>query len=104
MTKTTQITQITNILVANRGEIARRIFRTCADLGITRTAVFSDADTDADSNAATASPHLAEADCAVRLPGKTPAETYLRADLIIEAAHAAGADAVHPGYGFLSEN
>jgi propionyl-CoA carboxylase alpha chain len=87
---------IKNLLVANRGEIARRIFRTCADLGIARTAVFSDADA--------ASLHVAEADAAVRLRGNAPAETYLRPDLIIEAAHAAGADAVHPGYGFLSEN
>src|SRR5690606_32857977 len=59
-------------------------------------AVYSDADA--------AAPHVAEADAAVRLPGNTPAETYLRADLIIAAAQAAGADAVHPGYGFLSEN
>ena len=87
---------IDNVLVANRGEIARRIFRTCADLGVARTAVFSDADA--------GSLHVAEADTAVRLRGSTPAETYLRPDLIIDAARAAGADAVHPGYGFLSEN
>lgn len=87
---------IKNVLVANRGEIARRIFRTCAELGIARTAVFSDADA--------ASLHVAEADTAVRLRGNAPSDTYLRPDLIIEAAHAAGADAVHPGYGFLSEN
>lgn len=87
---------IDNVLVANRGEIARRVFRTCSALGIARTAVFSDADA--------ASPHVAEADAAVRLPGSTPAETYLRADLLVEAARSAGADAVHPGYGFLSEN
>ncbi|NIH84070.1 biotin carboxylase N-terminal domain-containing protein [Amycolatopsis granulosa] len=87
---------IDNILVANRGEIARRVFRTCTALGIARTAVFSDADA--------GSPHVAEADAAVRLPGNTPSETYLRADLLVEAARAAGADAVHPGYGFLSEN
>ncbi|GHF28845.1 acetyl/propionyl-CoA carboxylase subuit alpha [Amycolatopsis deserti] len=87
---------IDNVLVANRGEIARRVFRTCSALGIARTAVFSDADAGA--------PHVAEADAAVRLPGNTPSETYLRADLLVEAARSAGADAVHPGYGFLSEN
>ncbi|MGO1165707.1 MAG: biotin carboxylase N-terminal domain-containing protein [Janibacter sp.] len=87
---------ITSVLVANRGEIARRIFTTCRRRGIATVAVFSDADAD--------SPHVAEADAAVRLPGSTPAETYLRGDLIIEAAHRAGADAIHPGYGFLSES
>ncbi|KWX02582.1 acetyl-CoA carboxylase subunit alpha [Carbonactinospora thermoautotrophica] len=87
---------IDRLLVANRGEIARRVFRTCRDLGITTVAVYSDADADA--------PHAREADLAVRLPGNPPGETYLRADLLIRAAHEAGADAVHPGYGFLSEN
>ncbi|WP_175583108.1 acetyl/propionyl/methylcrotonyl-CoA carboxylase subunit alpha [Nocardia cyriacigeorgica] len=89
-------TAITNVLVANRGEIARRVFATCRRMGIATTAVYSDADADA--------PHVAEADAAIRLPGSTPGETYLRGELIIEAAHAAGADAIHPGYGFLSEN
>ncbi|MFI6045816.1 acetyl/propionyl/methylcrotonyl-CoA carboxylase subunit alpha [Nocardia sp. NPDC051321] len=87
---------VTTVLVANRGEIARRVFATCRRMGIGTVAVYSDADA--------AAPHVAEADAAVLLPGNTPAETYLRGELIIEAALAAGADAIHPGYGFLSEN
>ncbi|MET7905397.1 biotin carboxylase N-terminal domain-containing protein [Streptomyces sp. NPDC005336] len=87
---------IRSLLVANRAEIARRIVRTCRELGIATVAVHSDADADA--------PHVHEADTAVRLPGDAPAETYLRGDLIVKAALAAGADAVHPGYGFLSEH
>ncbi|MFE2844726.1 acetyl/propionyl/methylcrotonyl-CoA carboxylase subunit alpha [Streptomyces scopuliridis] len=87
---------IESLLVANRGEIACRVFRTCRARGIATVAVHSDADAGA--------LHVREADAAVRLPGAVPADTYLRGDLIVKAALAAGADAVHPGYGFLSEN
>ncbi len=87
---------ITRLLVANRGEIARRVFATCRRLGIETVAVHSEADAHL--------PFVAEADHAVPLPGSAPAETYLRADLLLDAARRSGADAIHPGYGFLSEN
>jgi acetyl/propionyl-CoA carboxylase alpha subunit len=84
---------ITRVLVANRGEIARRVFATCRRLGIGTVAVYTDPDA--------ASPHVAEADARVRLAGTTG---YLDGRQLIAAARAAGADAIHPGYGFLSEN
>ncbi|MFE3449855.1 acetyl/propionyl/methylcrotonyl-CoA carboxylase subunit alpha [Nonomuraea sp. NPDC059194] len=84
---------ITRLLVANRGEIARRIFRTCRELGIETVAVFSDADEGA--------PHMIEADLAVRLGAPL---AYLDVEALVDAARRSGADAVHPGYGFLSEN
>jgi acetyl-CoA carboxylase biotin carboxylase subunit len=84
------------VLVANRGEIARRILRTLREMGIASVAVYSDADSFA--------PHVAEADEAVRI-GKAPsAESYLAIERILDAARAVGADAIHPGYGFLAEN
>jgi propionyl-CoA carboxylase alpha chain len=87
---------IGKLLIANRGEIAARIMRTAHALGIATVAVFSDPDAGA--------PHVTLADEAVRLPGSSPADTYLRGDLVIAAAASTGCDAVHPGYGFLSEN
>ena len=84
------------ILIANRGEIARRILRTVREMGLASVAVYSDADAGA--------PHVSEADEAVRIGPPPSRESYLVIDRILEAAHSVGADAVHPGYGFLAEN
>ncbi len=87
---------ISSILVANRGEIARRIMRTARRLGVRSIAVFSDADA--------ASAHVRDADTSVRIGGAAARESYLRQDAILSAARDTGAEAIHPGYGFLAEN
>src|SRR5712691_2199891 len=84
------------ILIANRGEIALRVIRACRDLGIEVVAVFSEADRDA--------PYLALADEAICIGPAPPAESYLNIPRIISAAEIANVEAIHPGYGFLSEN
>ena len=87
---------ITTLLIANRGEIARRIMRTAYNLGIRTVAIYADGDADA--------PFVTEADTAIALGGRTSAETYLDISKVLDACNRAGADALHPGYGFLSEN
>ncbi|WP_346840416.1 acetyl/propionyl/methylcrotonyl-CoA carboxylase subunit alpha [Metapseudomonas otitidis] len=90
------MTMITTLLIANRGEIACRVMRTAKALGIRTVAVHSEIDRNAR--------HVREADMAINLGGAKPAESYLRVDALIAAAQANGAQAIHPGYGFLSEN
>lgn len=87
---------ITTLLVANRGEIARRIMRTAKEMGISTVAIYADGDAQA--------PFVTEADSAIALGGRTSAETYLDVSKVLDACKRSGADAVHPGYGFLSEN
>jgi len=88
--------EIRKVLVANRGEIARRIFATCRARGIATVAVYAEQESDA--------LHVREADESQALPGRTSAETYLSIEALLSVARATGSDAIHPGYGFLSEN
>ena len=90
------IEPIRRLLIVNRGEIARRVIRTAHEMGIATVAVYADGDVGA--------PFVREADSAIALNGKTSAETYLAIAKVLDACRRSGADAVHPGYGFLSEN
>ena len=88
--------EFSTILVANRGEIAVRVIRAAHDEGMSAVAVFAEPDQEAE--------HVREADASYALGGSTPAESYLVAEKLLEAARATGAEAIHPGYGFLSES
>lgn len=90
------LTPISTVLVANRGEIAVRVVRACRDAGLVSVACYADPDEGA--------PHTVLADRSYRLPGRTAAETYLRTEVLLGVARQSGADAIHPGYGFLSED
>ena len=87
---------IRKLLIANRGEIARRIIRTARRLGIATVAVYSEADRSA--------AHVRDADEAALIGPPSPRDSYLNSEAVLEAARATGADSIHPGYGFLSEN